>query len=153
METVLRAAGIYLLLMVVFKIAGRRALLQMTSFDLILLLIISEATQQALLGDDFSVTGASLTIITLIVIDILLGKLKTQFPFVEQLLEGGPIILVENGNELHKRMKVAGISREDILEAARSSQGLMSIEQIKYAVLEVNGHISIIPESEGAKPS
>lgn len=153
METVLRAAGIYLLLMVVFKIAGRRALLQMTSFDLILLLIISEATQQALLGDDFSVTGASLTIITLIVIDILLGKLKTQFPFVEQLVEGGPVILVENGNELHKRMKMAGISREDILEAARSSQGLMRMEQIKYAVLEVNGHISIIPESEGAKPS
>ncbi|HAS98950.1 MAG TPA: DUF421 domain-containing protein, partial [Pantoea agglomerans] len=58
METVLRAAAIYLVLMVVFKIAGRRTLLQMTSFDLILLLIISEATQQALLGDDFSVTGA-----------------------------------------------------------------------------------------------
>ncbi|WP_145339752.1 DUF421 domain-containing protein [Pantoea sp. PSNIH1] len=153
METVLRAAGIYLLLMIVFKIAGRRALLQMTSFDLILLLIISEATQQALLGDDFSVTGASLTIITLIVIDILLGKLKTRFPFVEQLVEGGPVILVENGNELHKRMKMAGISREDILEAARSSQGLMRMEQIKYAVLEVNGHISIIPESEGAKSS
>ena len=78
METVLRAAAIYLLLMVVFKIAGRRTLLQMTSFDLILLLIISEATQQALLGDDFSVTGASLTIITLITIDIVLGKLKAR---------------------------------------------------------------------------
>ncbi|HBP96090.1 MAG TPA: DUF421 domain-containing protein, partial [Pantoea agglomerans] len=69
METVLRAAAIYLVLMVVFKIAGRRTLLQMTSFDLILLLIISEATQQALLGDDFSVTGAALTIITLVAID------------------------------------------------------------------------------------
>ena len=153
METVFRAAGIYLILMVVFKIAGRRALLQMTSFDLILLLIISEATQQALLGDDFSVTGAGLTIITLIVIDILLGKLKTRFPVVEQLVEGGPVILVENGNELPKRMKMTGISREDILEAARSSQGLMRLNQIKYAVLEVNGHISIIPESEGTKKS
>jgi len=148
METVLRAAGIYLLLMIVFKIAGRRTLLQMTSFDLILLLIISEATQQALLGDDFSVTGAGLTIITLVVIDIMLGKLKTRFPFVEQLAEGGPVILVENGIELHKRMNRAGINREDILEAARSSQGILRMEQIKYAVLEVNGHISIIPESK-----
>ncbi|MDE1186189.1 MAG: DUF421 domain-containing protein [Pantoea sp.] len=148
METVLRAAGIYLVLMVVFKIAGRRTLLQMTSFDLILLLIISEATQQALLGDDFSVTGAALTIITLVTIDILLGKLKTRFPSLEQMAEGGPIILVENGHLLEKRMKMAGISQEDILESARSSQGLERLDQIKYAVFEVNGHISIIPAAE-----
>jgi len=147
METVLRAAGIYLLLMVVFKIAGRRALLQMTSFDLILLLIISEATQQALLGDDFSVTGAGLTIITLIAIDVILGKLKTRFTIVEQLAEGGPVILVEHGKELSTRMKMTGINHEDIMEAARSSQGLERLEQIRFAVLEVNGHISIIPES------
>ncbi len=147
METVLRAAGIYLLLMVVFKIAGRRALLQMTSFDLILLLIISEATQQALLGDDFSVTGAGLTIITLIAIDVVLGKLKTRFPVVEQLAEGGPVILVEHGKELSTRMKMNGINHEDIMEAARSSQGLERLEQIRFAVLEVNGHISIIPEN------
>ena len=147
METVLRAAGIYLLLMVVFKIAGRRALLQMTSFDLILLLIISEATQQALLGDDFSVTGAGLTIITIIAIDVVLGKLKTRFPIVEQLAEGGPVILVEHGKELSTRMKMTGINHEDIMEAARSSQGLERLDQIRFAVLEVNGHISIIPES------
>jgi Predicted membrane protein len=71
MEMIFRALAIYLILLVVFKIAGRRALLQMTSFDLILLLIISEATQQALLGNDFSVTGAMLTIITLVVVDML----------------------------------------------------------------------------------
>lgn len=147
METVLRAAAIYLLLMVVFKIAGRRTLLQMTSFDLILLLIISEATQQALLGDDFSVTGASLTIITLITIDIVLGKLKARFPLFEQMAEGGPLILVEHGRILTQRLKMSGISREDILEAARSGQGLERIDQIKYAVLEVSGHISITPEN------
>ena len=148
METVLRAASIYFLLMVLFKIAGRRALLQMTSFDLILLLIISEATQQALLGDDFSVTGAALTIITLVTIDIVLGKLKTRYPRLEQLTEGGPVILVEHGRELKQRMEMTGISRDDILESARSNQGLEELSQIKYAVLEVNGHISIIPEDK-----
>lgn len=76
MEMVLRALAIYLILLVVFKIVGRRALLQMTSFDLILLLIISEATQQALLGNDFSITGAMLTIVTLVVIDIFFGFIK-----------------------------------------------------------------------------
>ena len=124
METVLRAEAIDLVLMVVFKIAGRRTLLQMTSFDLILLLIISEATQQALLGDDFSVTGAALTIITLVTIDIVLGKLKSRFPVVEQAIDGGPVILVENGNLLTERMKMTGIDPDDVLEAARSGPGL-----------------------------
>ena len=73
MEMVLRAAAIYLILLIIFKIAGRRTLMQLTNFDLILLLIISEATQQAMLSTDYSVTGSMLTIVTLVSIDILFG--------------------------------------------------------------------------------
>jgi len=146
METVLRAASMYLLLMVVFKIAGRRTLLEMTSFDLILLLIISEATQQALLGDDFSVTGAGLTIVTLIVIDILFGVMKTRFPRMERLIDGSSLILVEEGRLLRQRAKRAGVDEEDILQSARSSQGLERLDQIKFAILEKTGKISIIPK-------
>ncbi|MGD9424044.1 DUF421 domain-containing protein [Pantoea sp. NSTU24] len=131
--------------MVVFNIAGRRTLLQMTSFDLILLLIISEASRQALLGDDFSVTGATLTILTLVTIDIVSGKVKNRFPVVEQMPDGGPVILVEHGNMLTDRMKMTGVSADDVLEAARSGPGLERFDQIKYAVLEVNGHIPSIP--------
>jgi hypothetical protein len=105
MEMVLRAIAIYLVLMVVFKIAGRRALLQMTSFDLILLLIISEATQQALLGNDFSVTGAALTIITLVTVDILFGYIKKYINNAEDLIDGAPVILVEHGQMLRGKMK------------------------------------------------
>lgn len=146
METVLRAASMYLLLMVVLKIAGRRTLLEMTSFDLILLLIISEATQQALLGNDFSVTGASLTIITLIVVDILFGMIKSRFPRVDRLIDGTAMILVEEGEVLSGRARRAGISIDDIMTAARS-QGLERFDQIKFAILEKNGKISIIPVS------
>ncbi|PIJ49032.1 hypothetical protein BL250_17030 [Erwinia sp. OLTSP20] len=145
METVLRAASIYLVLMIVLKIAGRRTLLEMTSFDLVLLLIISEATQQALLGDDFSVTGASLTIITLITIDIAFGRLKDWFPRLELLIDGSALILVEHGKLLPQRARRAGISAEDILHTARSTQGLERLDQIKFAILEKNGKISIIP--------
>ena len=146
METVLRAASMYLLLMVVFKIAGRRTLMEMTSFDLILLLIISEATQQALLGDDFSVTGAGLTIVTLIVIDILFGVMKTRFPRMERLIDGSSLILVEEGKLLRQRAKRAGVDEEDILQSARSSQGLERLDQIKFDILEKTGKISIIPK-------
>ncbi len=146
METVLRAASMYLLLMVVFKIAGRRTLMEMTSFDLILLLIISEATQQALLGDDFSVTGAGLTIVTLIVIDILFGVMKTRFPRMERLIDGSSLILVEDGKLLRQLAQRAGIDEEDVLQSARSSQGLERLDQIKFAILEKTGKISIIPK-------
>ncbi|EJK9925220.1 DUF421 domain-containing protein [Cronobacter sakazakii] len=145
MDSVLRAAGMYFLLLVVLKIAGRRTLLEMNSFDFVLLLIISEATQQALLGNDFSFTGAAITIITLIVLDILLSYVKNVFPRLDLLLDGSPLILVENGRLLTARMKKAGISREDILSSARTSQGIERLEEIKFAILEKNGKISIIP--------
>lgn len=145
MEMVLRALAIYLILLVVFKIAGRRALLQMTSFDLILLLIISEATQQALLGNDFSVTGAMLTIITLIVVDMLFGLMKKYMTSAESALDGCPVVLVENGVPLIDKLKKVDVSCDDILVAARQNQGITELSKIKYAILERNGHISIIP--------
>ncbi|MCT4704393.1 DUF421 domain-containing protein [Enterobacteriaceae bacterium H11S18] len=148
MDNVLRAVGMYILLMIVLKIAGRRTLLEMTSFDFILLLIISEATQQALLGNDFSFTGAAITIITLIAMDILFGKIKEWFPKVELFIDGSPLILVENGRPLSKRMRKAGISNDDVLSSARITQGLERMEQIKFAILEKNGKIAIIPAEE-----
>ncbi|MDU6821054.1 DUF421 domain-containing protein [Leclercia adecarboxylata] len=146
MEMILRAVAIYLILLVVFKIAGRRALLQMTSFDLILLLIISEATQQALLGDDFSVTGAMLTIITLVVIDMLFGLAKKYISGTESMFDGSPVILVVHGELQQEKLKKVDVSCDDILVSARQNHGIYQLEKIKYAILERNGHISIIPE-------
>jgi uncharacterized membrane protein YcaP (DUF421 family) len=147
MEMVFRASAIYLILLVVFKIAGRRALLQMTSFDLILLLIISEATQQALLGNDFSITGAMITIVTLVTIDILFGFIKKKkVGGAESVLDGSPVILLDHGIPLLDKMKKADVSLEDILVAARQNQGITESSKIKYAILERNGHISVIPE-------
>lgn len=145
MDMVFRALAIYLFLVMVFKVAGRRALLQMTSFDLILLLIISEATQQALLGQDFSVTGAMITITALVVVDIIFGLMKKYFSPVENILDGTPVILVENGVPLADKLKKVDVSCDDILVSARQNNGITEISQIKYAILERNGHISIIP--------
>ncbi|HHD7241823.1 TPA: DUF421 domain-containing protein [Enterobacter cloacae] len=148
MDMVFRALAIYLFLVVVFKVAGRRALLQMTSFDLILLLIISEATQQALLGEDFSVTGAMITITTLVVADIIFGLMKKYFSPVENILDGTPVILVENGVPLADKLKKVDVSCDDILVSARQNNGITKLSEIKYAILERNGHISIIPEKK-----
>ncbi|XUK68259.1 DUF421 domain-containing protein [Pseudomonas yamanorum] len=154
MDSVLRAAAIYLVLMVLFKIAGRRSLAELTTFDLVLLMVIGEATQQALLGDDFSVTNAVLVIVTLIAIDIGLSLIKQRSRAFSRLLDGGPTILVEQGRLLHQRLKHARLDEEDILEASRSVQGVVDISQIKFAILERNGKISIIPyeSAEEAMP-
>jgi len=146
MDSVLRAAAIYLALMVLFKIAGRRSLAELTTFDFVLLMIIGEATQQALLGDDFSLTNSMLVIVTLIVIDVGLSLLKQRSQWVSQLIDGGPTIIVENGKILHKRLRHARLIEADVMEAARSSQGIETLEQIKFAILERNGKISVIAQ-------
>lgn len=146
MDAVLRAAAIYVFLLILFRILGRRTLSEITTFDFVLLLIIGEATQQGMLGDDFSVTNAFLIIASLVVMDIVLSIVKERVPVAGRLLDGVPMLLVEDGMPLRARMKKARVDEYDIMEAARRSQGLERMEDIKYAVLEVSGTISIIPK-------
>jgi uncharacterized membrane protein YcaP (DUF421 family) len=140
MDSVLRAAAMYAVLMVLFKIAGRRSLAEITTFDFVLLMIIGEATQQALLGDDFSMTNSFMVIVTLIAISLL----KLRSDWVSRLIDGGPTIIVEDGRILQGRMRHARLIEADIMEAARSSQGIETLDQIKFAIIERNGKISVI---------
>lgn len=146
MDAVLRATVVYFFLLLVFRIAGRRMLSQTTTFDLVLLLIVAEATQQGLLGNDFSVTNAFLVIITLIGIEIALAALKRRSARIEKWIDGVPSIIIEDGRPLKDRMEKARIDERDVLAAARTGYGLERMDQIKYAVLERNGSISIIPK-------
>jgi uncharacterized membrane protein YcaP (DUF421 family) len=148
MDAVLRAAAIYFFLLLLFRIAGPRTLAQLTTFDFVLLLVIAEATQQALLGNDYSVTNAFLVIVTLVIIDILFSLLKEKMPRLEKWIDSVPVVLVEHGHSLRDRMQRARVDEKDILEAARLQHGLERMGQIKYAVLERSGGISIIPEAQ-----
>ncbi len=146
MDSVMRGVAVYVSLLIILKFAGRRTLSEMTNLDFALLLMIGEATQQALLGEDFSVTNAILVILTLIMMDIGISLMKLKAPKVEKWLEGVPLIVVSDGNPLRELMRRARVDEEDILTAARKTQGLERMEQIEYAVLECNGGISIIPK-------
>lgn len=150
MNPLLRAAAIYMFLLFIFRILGKRSLAETSSFDFVLLLIVGEATQQALLGNDFSITNALILITSLIGIDLVLTKAKGRFTFLNKLIEGSALIIVENGKMLKVRMKRSGVEEEDILEAARQLHGLEQMEQIKYAVLEKSGEISIIPADKNS---
>ncbi|CAN7169823.1 DUF421 domain-containing protein [Aquipseudomonas alcaligenes] len=148
MDSVIRAVAIYFALLIIFKFAGRRSLSELTIFDFVLLLIIGEATQQALLGDDFSITNAVLVIITLIAVDVLFSRIKWRWPAFDLWLEGSPTIVVENGVPIEGRLKAVRLRVEDILETAREKQGLERLDQIKFAIIEKNGKISIISNDD-----
>jgi uncharacterized membrane protein YcaP (DUF421 family) len=145
-DGVLRGAAIYLFLMLIFRLLGKRSLGQVTNFDFVLLLVIGETTQQALLGNDFSITNAFILILTLVVLDIGMSLLKQRSPTLDSWLEGVPLVIVEEGKPMKDRLKKVQVGEEDILSAARELQGLERMEQIKYAVLERNGHITIVPK-------
>ena len=149
MDSVLRSVAVYLFVLVVFRISGKRSLSQITTFDFILLLIIGEATQQALLGDDFSIVNAFVVIATLI--------------------DARDRVLVDGA--AHARRSAAswkacrssswrtasccvnereqeGVTLAEILAAGREHHGLERLEQFKYAILERHGGISVVPTED-----
>ena len=145
MDSIIRAAFMYFFLLVVFRIAGRRTLGEMSTFDFILLLIVSEATQQAMIDSDNSITNSVLIILTLVGLSTLLSLFERRFKGLDKMVNGIPTVIVENGKIIKDRANKARIEEGEILTAARQTQGLERMDQIKYAVLERSGAISIIP--------
>ena len=145
MNPVLRGTLIYLFVFLVFHIMGKRSLKDITVFDFVLLLIISEATTDALIGEDYSLTACFVMVSTLVGVDFILSKISGKSVWLTLLFEGAPIIVVERGKPLRDRMKKTRVDEDDILEAARLTHGLTRMDQIRYAVLERDGSISIIP--------
>jgi uncharacterized membrane protein YcaP (DUF421 family) len=143
LEQILRTFAIYGFLMVVFRFSGKRTLKDITVFDFILLLVLSEGVQQALTSNDYSTMNAWVIIATFVSLDIGMSLLKRSFPWLDRVMDGEPLIIVRDGVALEKRMAKERIGMDDVLEAARQN-GLESLSQIKYAVLERNGAISII---------
>ena len=148
MDSVLRALVMYAFLLLVFRLTGKRTLGEATMFDLLLLLIISETTQQAMVDDDHSMIHAFLLILTFVMLNVGLSLLKQRSRAAERVLEGVPLIIVADGKGIKEHLDRSRVDEDDIMEAARCTQGLERFDQIKYAVLERNGKISIIPNSD-----
>lgn len=152
MDSVFRGVAVYLVLLLVTRSAGRRTLAQVTVFDFVLLLIIAETTDQALLGDDFSVSNAAIVIVTLVLTDVALSYLKAWSPILGKMLDGVPTVLVSGGRIDAGALSRARVSLDDVMESAREKHGLKRLDQIDCAVLEVGGSISIIPRREKTPP-
>lgn len=147
MESVIRALLVYGFVLMVLRFTGRRSLGSMTPFDFVMLLIISETTQSAMTDMDNSLTNSFLLILTFVATNIFLSLVKEQFPRLEKLIDGEPVLLVENGRPIEHRLRKTRVGLDDVMRSARETQGLERLEQVKYAVLESTGHISIIPQT------
>ena len=147
MIPVVRAVAMYLFLLLLLRVTGKRTLAEVTTFDFIVLLIVSETTQQAMTGNDFSVTNAAILVLTLILLQRLADWLSDRSPRADRVLNDRPVIVVEDGRPNEEWMRWNSLTVEEVLEEARQNQGIGSMEEIKYAVLERNGGISVIPRS------
>ena len=145
MDLVLRAlvlfAGVYVLL----RVVGRRELAQMEPIDFILLIVLGDAIQQGLTQDDYSVTGALTVIFTIAAIQVVLGYITYRSRTVRAVMEGEPVILIEDGRVIERNLRRSRIAEDELAEEARLSQ-VTSLKDVAWAVLETSGKISIIPK-------
>jgi uncharacterized membrane protein YcaP (DUF421 family) len=142
---VMKTAAIYLVLLLIFRIAGRRTLAETSTFDLVLLLIIGETTQQAMVGQDDSLASAIIAVLSLVSLDMGITYLKKAVPVFDRLIEGYPILLIHDGVVQDLALRANGLDKEDLREAARLSHGLDDVKDVRQATLERDGKISIVP--------
>jgi uncharacterized membrane protein YcaP (DUF421 family) len=149
MDIVLRAAAIFLVVFFVTRVVGKRELGSLEPFDLILLVVTGDLVQQGITQSDYSVTGAALAIGTIAVMTVLLSYLGYRVAALRPLLEGEPIVLVEDGKAIERNLHRERIALEELVAEARQS-GIASLDQVRWAVLETNGKISFIEKVEVA---
>jgi uncharacterized membrane protein YcaP (DUF421 family) len=143
MDIVFRAAAIFAAIFLVMRVIGRRELASMEPFDLILLVVMGDLIQQGVTQDDYSVTGAVLAITTIALLTVLVSYVGFRSKRLRPVLEGEPLVLVEDGRPIERNMRRERITLEELAAEARLQQ-IASIADVRFAVLETNGQISFI---------
>lgn len=145
MDSVLRALAIYAAILLMTRISGRRTLSDVTLFDFVLVLLVAETAQQAMVGGDGSFTNALVLMATLILTDVILSLAKTRSRLIEHLVDGTPTVLIRDGKMDLTAMRRSRVTQDDVLQSARMQHGLSRLDEIDHAVLETSGTISILP--------
>ena len=143
MDLVVRAVAVFFFVLVLTRVIGRRELSQLAPFDLILLIILGDALQQGLTQDDYSVTGAIIIVGTFAVLQVLMSWLGYRFPPLRPVLEGEPLIIVQDGKPIEKNLKRERLTLEEVMESARLHE-IGSMDEVEWAVIERNGEISFL---------
>ena len=146
MDLVVRAAVMFFFVYLLTRIIGRRELSSLQPFDLIMLVMIGDLVQQGVTQNDFSVTGAFLVGGTIALLTVLVSYVSFRFPRLRPVLDGDPVIVVEDGKPIERNLRRNRIALDELAAAARQNQ-IDSLDDVRWAVLETNGRISFIPKS------
>jgi uncharacterized membrane protein YcaP (DUF421 family) len=144
MDLVGRAIIVFFAIFVVTRVVGRRELSTMEPFDLILLVVTGDLVQQGVTQSDYSLTGALTVIATIALLTIALSYVSFRVPKLRPMLDGEPLVLVQDGEVIERNLRRERITVDELLAEARQQQ-VGSLDQVRFAVLETNGRISVIP--------
>jgi uncharacterized membrane protein YcaP (DUF421 family) len=145
-DLVFRAVFGFLFVFLLTRIVGRRELSSLEPFDLILLVMIGDLVQQGITQNDFSVTGLVLVGGTVALMTVLVAWTDFRFPFMRPAIAGRPIIVVQDGEPIERNLRQNRLTTEEVAAELRQEQGLASLDQVRWAILESNGRISFIPK-------
>ena len=146
MDLVLRAIFLYFFVYLITRVIGRRELSQLAPFDIILLIVAGDAIQQGLTQDDYSLTGAVLVVGTFAILQLLTSYASFRFIRLRPILEGEPIVIIQNGKLIEQNLKRERLTEDEVLEEARQQQ-ITSLDDVEWAVLENSGKISFVAKS------
>jgi uncharacterized membrane protein YcaP (DUF421 family) len=145
MDIVLRAAVAYLFILFLMRVVGKRELSSMAPSDLILLVVMGDLIQNGVTQSDYSITGVVLATSTFGLLAVLTSYVVFRSKRAKRIIEGEPVILVQNGEAIDRNLNGERLTLDDVMEEARMQQ-VDSLDQIKWAVLESSGAISVIPK-------
>jgi uncharacterized membrane protein YcaP (DUF421 family) len=142
-DIVLRSAATFIFVLVLMRVLGRRELSSMEPFDLVILVVIGDLVQQGVTQQDYSITGSILAVGTIGILTVIASWLSFQFPRVRPVLDGRPVVLLEDGKPIEDNMRRERITLDELAAQARLSE-IESLDQVQWAVLETGGQVSFI---------
>jgi uncharacterized membrane protein YcaP (DUF421 family) len=146
MDIAIRGVVLYVFLILVMRVTGRRELSALGPVDLVLLIVLGDAIQQGLTQDDYSVTGAIIAVSTIATMQVISSYLAYRSKRARRVLEGNPIVIIQDGAFVTKNLARERMTMDEVCESMRLSQ-IGSVEDVAWGILESNGEISFVPKS------
>jgi uncharacterized membrane protein YcaP (DUF421 family) len=142
-ELVIRTTVVYWFLWLVLRGSGKRSLAQLTTLDMLVIVIIGDVVQQGITQEDMSVTGAALVVAVIVLWTLVVDRVSRSSPALSRVVNGEPVILIRHGTIFHDRMEAEQLSLDDLREAARE-KGIGSLDDVELCVLETDGSFSFV---------
>ena len=147
MDLVFRTAAIFIFILFVTRVTGRRELNSLEPYDIIVLVVLGDLVQQGVTQSDNSITGAVIVISTIMVLSVFTGWIGFRYRKAREVIEGEPLIVVDDGQPVMRNLRRERITVEEVEAEARIQQ-LGSLDDVRWAVLETDGQISFVPKSQ-----